>query len=232
VFLGQLEALNFFNKLSEADSLTLLQECTLDHAKLFFVQENHVQAFACTLSHKLYTKKFYIDTDRKKINLDQKYSFCVKYLGKVYFFKSELSEDSKGVYFTNNVYLYELQRRKHTRFDIPDEWLQSCSIYQSLKKAPQIGASVVNISWSGLRLKVGPQLPEFKLNQEIQFTLRIHRRAEFLATGEIVYIKKNKKTGPLLGIQFKNTSHLLESKVQNICDDLLRYFVLKQKNTV
>ncbi len=68
--MGQLEALNFFNKLSEADSLTLLQECTLDHAKLFFVQENHVQAFACTLSHKLYTKKFYIDTDRKKINLD------------------------------------------------------------------------------------------------------------------------------------------------------------------
>mgnify|MGYP002357531966 FL=1 len=128
--------------------------------------------------------------------------------------------------------MYELQRRKHTRFDIPDEWLQSCSIYQSLKKAPQIGASVVNISWSGLRLKVGPQLPECKLNQEIQFTLRIHRRAEFLATGEIVYIKKNKKTGPLLGIQFKNTSHLLESKVQNICDDLLRYFVLKQKNTV
>lgn len=232
MILAQTEALNFFNRLSEPESLALLKESTLDHAQLYFVQENHVQAFSCTLNNKLSAKKFYIETDRKKLNLDQKYSFCLKVFGKVYFFKSELNEDPKGVYFLNTVYLYELQRRKHTRFDIPDEWLQTCSIYQNLKKGPKLGAAVLNISWSGLRLKVGAQLPEFKLNQEIHFVLRIHRRAEFLASGVVINIKKNKKTGPTLGIQFKKTSNLLESKIQNICEDLLHYYVLKQKNLV
>ncbi len=224
------EAKSFFNQLGKSESLDLFKECAFDHSKFAVVQENQVQAFHCTLDQKKTYNKFYVVTEKKNFSLEEKYSFCLKVFNKVYFFKSPMFQDALGIYLPDDIVFYELQRRNHTRFEIPYEWAQSCSILQNLKRAPKIGANVINLSWSGIRIKVGPQLPEFKLKQEIQFLLRIHRRAAFLVTGEIIYIKKNKTTGPILGIRFNKMSHLLESKIQNICEDLLRYVLLKQNN--
>lgn len=220
---------NFFNQYSKFESLNLLKECALDRTKIFVVQENQVQAFSCMLDEQFSENKFYIQTEKRKLDLDKYYSFCFKILGKIYFFKSHLQQDLRGTYFSSDTYVHELQRRKHTRFDIPDEWFQRCFLYQDTKRDRKIGANIINISWSGIRILVGPQLPEFKLHQQIQISVRLHRRAEFVIRGEIIYMKKNKNTGPVLGVQFIKMSYLLDSKIQNVCEDLLRYNILKQK---
>jgi c-di-GMP-binding flagellar brake protein YcgR len=230
--MGQTDSLNFFTQMSRSDSILLLKECITENAKLFVVEENHVQAHACRISAITSSSKFYIDSDKKKINFDQKYSFCLKKADRVYFFKSSLKQDQGGIFLMDDILLFELQRRKHTRFDLPAEWSQSCIINYGLKQVPKIKANIINISWSGIRLELFSNLQDFKLKQKIQFAIRIHRRAEFVISGEIINIRKNKLSGFFLGIEFAKTSPLLESKIQNICDDLLRYFVLKQKNIV
>ncbi len=221
---------NFFNPQSNEDSLSLLKNCISDKIKLQAVEEGKIQAFSCFLDNKFAAKKFYLSQDKVSFDLTKKYSFCIKVINKIYFFKSQIFEDTKGIYLNDEICIHELRRRKDTRFDLPSEWRQSCLVYQNIKRAPKLNARIINISWSGIRVEVEPQLPEFKMNQEIQFAVQIHKRAEVLCHGVIKYIKKNKNSGPVLGIEFIKLNRLSENKIQNFCEDLLRYFVLKQKN--
>ncbi len=221
---------NFFDQQTNEYSLTILKNCILDQIKIQVVQENQVKVFSSFLDNKFSAKKFYLSIDARALDLTQKYSFCIKMNSKVYFFKSQIFEDTKGIYFKDDICIYELRRRKDTRFELPLGWKQSCSIYAQMKKGLRLEARVLNISWSGIRLEVVPPFSEFLMNQEIQFSLQVHRRAELLCHGVIKYVKNNKNSGPVLGIEFINKSRLFDSKIQNICEDLLRYFILKQKN--
>jgi hypothetical protein len=222
-------ALNFFNQLQKNESLDLLKFCILNRIKVHVVEEDQVKTLVCYLDNLSSLNKFYVICSNYIFNLQKKYSFCVSLNQKIYFFKSDLVQDKKGLCIDGDINIYELRRRKHTRFDLPSGWNQSCLIYQTIKKNPKLRARILNLSWSGIRVEIESEFAQYRLNQQIQFSIQIHRRSEILCAGSVKYLKQNKYSGPSLGLEFTNLSNSFENKIKNMCDDLLRYHVLSLK---
>jgi hypothetical protein len=221
------EIFNFFVECSKSESIQLIKRAGLLKLPIYVVQENQVQPFRCYFQNILSVNKFYLIVDKKKIDLKKQHSFCIEVDHKIYFFKSSLFQDAQGIFIENHIQLHELRRRKDTRFDVPIDWRQSCSIHPGTQKSVKMNARAINISWSGIRCEVDAGVSFFDLEQKVDLVIQIHRRSEISCSGYIKYIRRGRKNGSVLGLEFERSTKLFESKIQNICEDLLRYYTLK-----
>lgn len=181
--------------------------------------------------NKLLANKFYIILKSSHELENTVGSFNLKLGTRMFFFKSTISKDAKGFFIADNVQMFELKRRRHERFEIPADWSQSCSVFIENKKDFKLDAQILDVSLSGVRLFLKAQLPEFKTDQKISFVFQIHKRGEVMLTGAIRFVKKDSNFFQTLGVEFQNLTPLLESKIQNTCEDLERNLKVKVRVT-
>jgi c-di-GMP-binding flagellar brake protein YcgR len=146
---------------------------------------------------------------------------------RVFFFKSEILKDQKGFYIQDNITIYELCRRKHERFNIPKEFMQSCTIQADMNK--NIRAHIVDLSESGIRLQIKSSPIDYKPNDLISFSFQIEKRAEIMTQGHVRYLKKDGEGILTLGLEFHQLTPLLINKIKNVCEDLERNLKIKTR---
>lgn len=225
------EVQNFFEPLAPPKADNLIQNCVLDQVKLALAAEGSVVVMKVSLQNKSSSSKIYVLMSSPKEEIVGKVcTFSCTMGTQLFFFKSKVAKDRVGFYLADTFTIYELKRRRHIRFNIPPEWAKKCSIFIDARKTMKVPAEIINLSLSGLRFSLQSQIPEFRMHQKLALSFQIHKRSEVLCQAEVVFVKKNAATGPILGVEFVELSPLSEDKILNICDDLSRYNVLKFKS--
>ncbi len=143
---------------------------------------------------------------------------------RMYFFKTEGIAQTKSITLNTKIAIYELIRRKEPRFKVPESWPQFAMVLSSPQKNIKSLARISEISQSGTRLILKPELPRFEIGQKIKIQFKIYKRAQVAVLGTIRHVRKNKSSGPTLGISFELVPVLSQSKIQNICDDIGFYY--------
>lgn len=225
------EVQSFFEPLPPPKADNLIQNCVLDHVKLALAAAESVTVMKVNLENRSSSNKTYIIMSSPKEELIGKIcTFSCTMGTQLFFFKSKVAKDKIGFYLADTFTIYELKRRRHIRFNIPPEWNKKCSIFIDARKTMKVQADIVNLSLSGLRFALQSQLPEFRMHQKLSLSFQIHKRSEVQVQAEVVFVKKNAASGPILGVEFVDLSPLSEDKILNLCDDLSRYNLLKFKS--
>ncbi|OFZ30414.1 MAG: hypothetical protein A2622_08375 [Bdellovibrionales bacterium RIFCSPHIGHO2_01_FULL_40_29] len=140
----------------------------------------------------------------------------------VFFFKTKIFLKSSRLYIQGPFSIFKLIRRKSTRYNVPSYWPQSGFISDSSKKMLSAKMRVIEISLSGIKVHVMAELPRYEKNQLVHVQFKIFRRSELNIGGHIKHVERNQiKGGQTLGIEFVQSTQLIQNKIQNICEDLL-----------
>lgn len=177
-------------------------------------------AFAATESK----THFFFNTKSLKVEDEAPATFKISIGKSIYFFNSDVREVDKKFLIRKPVHVFELKRRREERFSLPKDWDQFALVLTPERTSFNSTAKILEISSSGIKLTVVPEIPRFELDQKVKMQIKIHRRATFVVNGIIRHVKKNKNSGPTIGVEFYNESNLTKSKVGSICDDLLYYY--------
>jgi|GEM_PF-7083844 len=175
---------------------------------------------------KIGSSKFYYIMTRSSL-LENKHEATIKIilLNKLFFLKTDIKKFDESYYFEKYDNFFELVRRKTPRLQIPHHWPQFAIIRAvENKNALKSVAKIIEMSKSGIKLVVGPELPRYEKNQMIKLKFKIFRRGEIELYAKIIHHKNNPEGGPTLGAQFVDDSILIKNKIQNICDDLAFYY--------
>lgn len=156
-------------------------------------------------------------------------TFRIDIESQIYFFKTEGLVDTKTFALSPTDPIYELVRRKEPRFKVPEKWPQFGMVLSAAKRELKSLASIVEISLSGMRVILMPELPRFEVNQVVRVEFKIYKRAQVSVMGVVRHSRKNKFGGPTLGIEFENVQPLTQAKIQNICDDISFYYTHQAK---
>lgn len=236
-------AVDYFNPLTFDEANSVFKKCI--HEKIYCtlafdsadtasstesIKKNKV-VLNVLFDNKLLANKFYIILKSSDHLENVVGSFNLKLGTRMFFFKSTIAKDLKGFFITDTVQMFELKRRRHERFEIPADWSQSCNVFIENTKDLKLDARIIDISLSGVRLFLKAQLPDFKTEQKISFIFQIHKRGEVMVTGIVRFVKKDSNFFQTLGIEFQNLTPLLESKIQNTCEDLERNLKVKVRVT-
>ena len=153
-------------------------------------------------------------------------AFSLKVDTQVYFFKTKVRKLNGETFLKTDFDLFELVRRKEVRHKIPYEWPQNAALVLGSKRNKRLAANIVDLSKSGIRLQLLALVPEFRIGQKVAFTLRIHRRAIAFINGTVKHSKRVAGQLPVIGIEFFDLTPIIEDKVLNICNDIVRYNLL------
>lgn len=175
------------------------------------------------------TKHRYILTKSSDI-LPRQSEATIKILlpANLYFLKTTIMNAEGGCYFDDISHLFELIRRKSNRYPIPRDWTQFAQVQlatsnNSLKTL----AHIIELSKTGMRMRLSPEIPRYEKNQIIRVKFKIHRRGEINLNAKIVHLKRNNEGGPTIGIQFMNLTELNSNKLQNLYDDLAFHHIAR-----
>lgn len=139
----------------------------------------------------------------------------------IFFFKSKIKIEKKSFIIEGPFKLFKLVRRKNTRYIIPEAWTQSGFIVSAEKKMLNSKIRLVDMSLSGIRIHVLTELPRYEKMQKISLQFKLHKRAVIVADALIQHVKYGYHGGQLIGVQFVLVMPLVQSKIANICDDLI-----------
>ncbi len=140
----------------------------------------------------------------------------------LFFFKSKISLEKKSFIIEGPFKLFKLVRRKNTRYIIPETWTQTGFIVSAENKMLNSRIRLVDMSLSGIRIHVLTELPRYEKMQKISLQFKLHKRALIAVDALIQHVKYGYQGGQLLGVQFVLVTPLVQSKISNICDDLVR----------
>lgn len=215
-----------------ADILNFLNEVDAETVRKVFsyIRRRDVKVqFKTPDSHKVETVQFLATESAHKINLvfknkfelvNDEITFKIIVGTDVYFFKGKVIRENKDYYVYGPFKIFKLMRRKSTRFAIPENWLQVGFIIAPQKRTLNSKIQLLEISSTGMRFLVYPQLPLYKKKQKIELNFKIQKRSAITVDAIIMHAKYNKLGGPILGVEFILKNQLIKNKIQNICDDL------------
>lgn len=161
---------------------------------------------------------------------DKLCAFSFRIGTRIFFFKAKTLQDSKGFYVsTTGLDLLELRRRRHVRFEIPENLEYECSVITSLNKSSSVEAQLINFSESGVKVAVMADLVLFQKGANIILSLKVGKRALFLVGCVIRFISRKPKENIELGVEFVNLTDIKKSRILNVCEDISRLIVQSQR---
>jgi PilZ domain len=173
----------------------------------------------------IYTVQFKGDT----FSADTLLTFKIEINLQIYFFKAKAIENTKSIVFDKKSDIYELIRRKETRYKLPKEWAQACMFINTEAKNARAVADIIEISASGMMVMLSSSASIFEPGQKIKLQFTIYRRSQLVLNATIKHSRKKLRSGSVVGIEFDDVSSILQSKIQNILDDLIFYYAAKRK---
>lgn len=218
---------NFFEKLpkSEVENIykkNIFQKCqiTIDG------RTNEIVRVELTASEVEHFGKLYILPQEVYELKDKVCAFSFRVGTRVFFFKSKILQDGKGFYVpVNNLDMLELRRRRHVRFEVPENFQHECYVITSLNRNARVEAKLINFSESGAKMIVMADLVLFQKGSGVIISLKVGKRAVFLVGSVIRFVSRKPKENPELGIEFVNLTDIKKSRILNVCEDLTRLIV-------
>ncbi|AZZ37729.1 hypothetical protein CIK05_13290 [Bdellovibrio sp. qaytius] len=217
---------NFFEKLPKAEIEAIFKKNIFDKCQITIDgKTNEVVRVNLTSSEVEKFKKIYILPIEVYELKDKMCAFSFRIGTRVFFFKAKILMDGKGFYISSNIEMLELRRRRHVRFEVPDNFPHEVFVITSLNKNARVEAKLLNFSESGAKMLVMGDLLLFQRGTGVIISLKVGKRAVFLAGGIIRFVSRKPKENPELGIEFVNLTEIKKSRILNVCEDLTRLIV-------
>jgi len=209
----------FANGIFEKCQLTLHGDKTPVVVKVKFVVKTHFNS----------TRMYVIPNEINELK-DKICAFSFRIGTRVYFFKSKILMDGKGFYIDSDYVLFELKRRRHVRFEVPETHPYECSVVTPMNRNIKIKGEIINFSESGIRIRVQSDLAIFQKDNSVILSLKIGKRSTFYVACDIKFVGRKVKINPELGLAFVGLNPLKKDKILNICEDLSRAYLSVIKN--
>lgn len=160
---------------------------------------------------------------------DKVCAFSFRIGTRVFFFKNKVLQDARGFFIQTGYELLELRRRRHVRFEIPENFQHECFMITSVNKSARVESWLINFSESGAKVRVSADLVLFQKGNTVILSLKVGKRAAFLVGCQIRFVMRKPKENPELGLEFINVTDIKQSRILNVCEDLSRLIVQTHK---
>lgn len=222
---------NFFEKLPQSEIVNIYKKNVFEKCQITIDgQTNEVLRVNLTSTEVEKFGKLYILPLEAYEFRDKVCAFSFRIGTQVYFFKAKILQDGKGFYVsTNSFELLELRRRRHVRFEIPEDFPYECFVITSMNRNAKVEARLLNFSESGVKMIVMADLVLFQKGGNVIISLKVGKRAMFLVGGVIRFVSRKPKENPELGVEFTNLTDIKQSRILNVCEDLTRLIVQANK---
>ncbi len=217
---------NFFEKLPKSEIESIFKKNIFDKVQITIDGKvNEVVRVNLTSSEVEKFGKLYILPLEVYELRDKMCAFSFRIGTRVFFFKAKILMDGKGFYVNANLEMLELRRRRHVRFEVPDNFTHEVYVITSLNKNARVEAKLLNFSESGAKMQVMADLVLFQRGSGVILSLKVGKRAVFLVGSVIRFVSRKPKENPELGIEFVNLTEIKKSRILNVCEDLTRLIV-------
>lgn len=144
-----------------------------------------------------------------------------------YFFRSMMGKNNLGDVIINlEADVFQLQRRKNARFDIPEGYEAVAKIADLNGQELKVDAPIKDMSAGGCKIFFPQLTPEIKMNDKLTVALHLGKRRPMTFTCDVRYVGRA-NSGQMLGLQFMDRDHFLENRLLVMMMDLQREFYLK-----
>ncbi|MGZ3689870.1 MAG: PilZ domain-containing protein [Pseudobdellovibrio sp.] len=203
----------------------ILSRVSLNKIEISFKAHESEKIYKTTLDRNSARKQFYLSNQDLDFDVKLEVTFKIIVDRKLYFLKTNLKRGSLQYFFENTDNFFELVRRKKPRFEVPEHWAQSAKV-QGFDNPVEIKSpvTIIDLSRTGMRVLIRSELPRYEKNQIVNLYFKIHRRAEIVVKSKIIYLENKLGTGPVVGLEYADSSILITNKIQNVCDDLAFYW--------
>jgi len=217
---------NFFEKLPKTEIESIFRKNIFDKCQITIDGKvNDVVRVNLTSSEVEKFGKLYILPLEVYELKDRICAFSFRIGTRVFFFKAKILMDGKGFYVQSNMEMLELRRRRHVRFDVPDDFPHEVYVITSLNKSARVEAKLLNFSESGAKMIVMADLVLFQKGSGVILSVKVGKRAVFLVGCVIRFVSRKPKENPELGLEFVNLTEIKKSRILNVCEDLTRLIV-------
>lgn len=218
---------NFFEKLPKSEIEVIFKKNIFEKCQITIDgRTNDIVPVNLTSSEVERFAKLYILPLEVHELKDKLCAFSFRVGTRVFFFKAKILQDGKGFYVaTNNLEMLELRRRRHVRFEVPDNFPHECHVVTSLNRNARVEAKLINFSESGAKMTVAADLVLFQKGSGVIISLKVGKRAVFLVGSVIRFVSRKPKESPELGVEFVNLTEIKKSRILNVCEDLTRLIV-------
>ncbi len=213
------------SQVDKHEAFQILSRVSAGQTELSFKVQNSEKIFKTKLDRNVARRQFYLTNQDLDFDLKSEITFKILLDRKLFFLKTTFKKGALQFFFENTDNFFELVRRKKPRFLIPEHWAQSAKI-QGIGSPAEIKSpgAIIDLSRTGLRLDIRAELPRYEKGQMVTLYFKVHRRAEIKVQSKIIYLQSRSGSGPVIGLEYTDTSILIANKIQNICDDLAFYW--------
>ncbi len=219
------EILSFLTELSHDDALKVLTQARIKKTRIKFKAEDSDHIEWSQISTSLKQDRFVLALPADFTLTEKEFTFKIEMGTEHYFFKASIITDSsfkKRVFVIQLPFtIFHLVRRKNTRYIIPAHWPQTGSIVVTEKYFFMSRFTITEISLSGIRIHVIPELPRYEKGKRVKLTFKINRRSEIQVEAFVRHVKSPKQGGQILGLEFIFDKKLTQNKIENICSDIV-----------
>jgi len=223
---------DFFEKLPKLDKDSIILNGAFEKCQLTIQSDkmpNVVKVKFMLTQHFNLTRIYLVPSEICELK-DKICAFSFRIGTRVYFFKAKIFMDGKGFYVDPDFDLFELKRRRHIRFEIPESYPYECLVVTPMNRNIKLKAEIINFSESGIRIRVQSDLAIFQKDNSVILSMKIGKRAVFYVACDIKFVGRKTKAYPELGLAFVGLNPLKRDKILNICEDLSRVYMSAKKN--
>ena len=209
------------------ESFKILSRISDQFIDVHFMQQGSQQIYKCMLAKNQARRIFYLDHPVLEHADRHLLTFKIVFEQKLFFLKTYVKRGAQHFFFDNLNDMYELVRRKKPRYAIPSDWSQTAKLHKlGVAAALKSPAEVIDLSKSGIRLRVKADIPRYYKDDEVTVSFKIYRRGEIDVKCKVIYVQTSAggERPHLVGLKFLDSSILLSNKIQNVCDDLALYW--------
>lgn len=143
-----------------------------------------------------------------------------------YFFRTQMNFEAEQAVLRIDVDLFQLQRRKNARLDVPDAFDAVTQVLAVNGDPCHFDAKLKDMSAGGCKIYFPLSAPVFKIGDKLLMNLQLGKRRAFQLTSEVRFAMKA-GDGQMLGLQFQDRDRYNENRLLVLMMDLQREFYLK-----
>lgn len=223
---------NFFEKVPKEEIESIFKNGTFEKGQLTLEDGKKnivIKVKLVVTGHDKFGRVYVIPQDVYELK-DRTCAFSFRIGTRIFFFKSKIHIDGKGFFVDVGFDLIELRRRRHVRFDIPENFTCECVIISQVYKNLRINAQLINFSESGAKIKCKESLTGIQKGATIVLSVKVERRPTFITACEVKFIFRKQISQPEIGLEFITPDSLTHNKIISLSEDLSRLHIQKTKS--
>lgn len=210
-----------FKKISEKEKEEILMFLYRNHSVLLLKAQDE-QIHQIKVFEFIPPRKLRCVYDPQKAPIAEEVTLYLIYNRLRYFFTSMIKLDGRVIELDVDGSLYQLQRRKYSRYFIPKNYQAVLNIYNHKKQKVFYTCQITDVSAGGCKVVYGNSFPLFLEGDVIQAFLKIGKRSPIDLQGQVKHMIASEEGHQIFGVEFIKTDISFQNRLFTLMVDFQR----------